>query len=514
MDNYKILICEKCGKEFKVGRKPSDPKQFLNRKYCPDCSNSREFTTRICKSCGKEFKVGRTPDGKHFRNIWKCDSCREPAKYKTLICEKCGKAFEVGKYPGTNSFIKRKLCDECLNYKEKYKTLICQKCGKAFNVDRYDDGHFKVQKYCMECSKPETKLVQCDYCGKWFSVGRVRNPQHGFSLSKYCSDDCALAGFKIKTKQTCQEKYGVDYPCLTKNALQANTGNIISETNIQFARLLDETGIQYDKDKNCNIVEYQIDSYSYDFHVTNTNILIEINPTYTHRTQDNHFGKGKDKNYHYDKTQYARNHGMRCINVWDWDNISAIVNLLKPKNKLYARKLKLLQIDKETADYFINTYHIQGSCYGNIVNLGLFNEDGVLVQVMTFGKPRYNSKYQWELLRLCSHCDYIIIGGAKRLFKYFITSYNPESIISYCDCSKFSGNVYSDLGFKLINKGKPREHWSKGNRQITAALLQQQGYDRLFGTNYGKGTSNKELMLNSGWSTVYDCGQDTYLWVN
>ena len=64
---------------------------------------------------------------------------------------------------------------------------------------------------------------------------------------------------------------------------------------------------------------------------------------------------------------------------------------------------------------------------------------------MTFGKPRYNNKYQWELLRLCTQPKYRVVGGASKLFQYFIKIYNPESIISYCDRSKFNGSVYENI---------------------------------------------------------------------
>ena len=147
--------------------------------------------------------------------------------------------------------------------------------------------------------------------------------------------------------------------------------------------------------------------------------------------------------------------------------------------------------------------------------LGLFYNNK-LVEVMTFGKPRYNSKYEWELLRLCSVFDYNIIGGASKLFSYFIEKYNPKNIISYCDNSKFNGNVYKILGFKLLSYGNPSKHWynMKTKQHITDNLLRQRGYDQLFNTNYGKGSSNKELMIQNGFVEIYDCGQSTYIWKN
>jgi len=97
---------------------------------------------------------------------------------------------------------------------------------------------------------------------------------------------------------------------------------------------------------------------------------------------------------------------------------------------------------------------------------------------MTFGKPRYNRKYEYELLRYCS--SYTVIGGAEKLFSYFLNTYTPKSIISYCDLSKFTGRVYNRLGFILKNnKIVPSKHWYNlvTKRHITDNLLRQRGFD-------------------------------------
>ena len=57
-------------------------------------------------------------------------------------------------------------------------------------------------------------------------------------------------------------------------------------------------------------------------------------------------------------------------------------------------------------------------------------------------------------------------------------------------------------------------HWYDGHRHITDNLLRQRGFDNLFNTSYGKGTSNKDLMLSHGFVEVYDCGQATYEYYN
>ena len=47
---------------------------------------------------------------------------------------------------------------------------------------------------------------------------------------------------------------------------------------------------------------------------------------------------------------------------------------------------------------------------------------------------------------------------------------------------------------------------------ITDNLLRQRGYDQLFGTSYGKGTSNRQLMLENNFIEIYDAGQSIYIY--
>ena len=66
---------------------------------------------------------------------------------------------------------------------------------------------------------------------------------------------------------------------------------------------------------------------------------------------------------------------------------------------------------------------------------------------------------------------------------------------------------------QFVKNTPPQEIWSLEKNKITANLLRQRGYDQLFNTNYGKGSSNEELMLDHGWLPVYDCGQAIYSYV-
>ena len=307
---------------------------------------------------------------------------------------------------------------------------------------------------------------------------------------------------KRQTIITNRERYGVDYTCLIyQGKLVGND----STYNRSFAKLLDSNNIPYER-------EFLLQKYSYDFKVGN--ILIEINPTATHNTHFSPYGECRiGKTYHKDKSKLAFDNGYHVIHIFDWDDIDKIIHLLKDRVTEYARRCIVKEVDYMDTNEYLSTYHLQGTCKGQNIRLGLYYNNQ-LVSLMTFGKSRFNKNCEYELLRYCSH--YNVVGGAEKLFKYFVNNYKPNSIVSYCDTSKFSGKVYDALGFKYIKTNSPRKHWYslKEKRHITDGLLLSQGYDRLFKENHGKGTSNEELILNRGYLPVYDCGQATYVWYN
>lgn len=291
----------------------------------------------------------------------------------------------------------------------------------------------------------------------------------------------------------------------------------MSEYNREFQSFLSSHGIESE-------FEYPIEKYNFDLHIKESNILIELDPSVTHNVSNLNNLPFVSRDYHLWKSEAAERNNFRCIHVFDWDDWNKILMLIQPEKKVYARQCVVKQIDQRTADLFTNHFHIQGKCRGQKTNFGLyFNQE--LIEVMTFGTPRYAHKYKWELLRLCTKPGVKVTGGASKLFKYALKEI-PEldHVISYCDKSKFNGAVYSQIGFQLIRTSEPQEIWSKENKYITANMLQSRGFDQLFNTTYGKGADNNTLMLQSGWLPVFDCrqwclnsadpdcGQYVYIW--
>lgn len=309
-----------------------------------------------------------------------------------------------------------------------------------------------------------------------------------------------------KREQTCLKKYGAKCYLISQQCQSEFRNN--SKPNREFAKLLKARGIEFER-------EFPIANNSFDFKIGN--ILLEINPYGTHNSTWGLFGKpGKDSKYHFEKSQLAKQNGYRCIHVWDWDDRDKILMLLQPRTSLYARKLQLKEISQLEANRFLKQFHMQNGSREQKVCLGLFREQE-LIEVMTFGKPRFNKNYEWELIRLCTRPGFRVVGGAEKLLKHFKELKNPKSLISYCDKSKFSGEVYTRLGFTLKSSGLPSKHWynTKTGVHVTDNGLRMKGFDKLFGEvygTYGKGTSNDELMRQHDFVEIWDAGQAVYIW--
>lgn len=436
------------------------------------------------------------------------ENCYQSEEIKAKIKNNCLEQYGV-EYHTQRKDIKRKIDESTINSQgakrilqtpkgqEHFKTVCKEKYGVE-NPYQSEEKKKKIKETCLEKYGDE---IPCRT--KAIKDKMKENSLHNWG-TEYPSQSQEI---KDKVMNTNIEKYGVPWSCMREECKMAQGG--CSNINNRFAELLTKHDVVFKR-------EFSLEDKSFDFKVGN--ILIEIDPTYTHNSTtgpyfNKHYTEPKDKSYHLNKSILAEKYGFRCIHVFDWDDWNKIVNLLLPKETIYARKCEIREVSKQETDNFLNLYHLQSTCNGQKYSYGLYYNDK-LIQIMTFGKPRYNKKYQYELLRLCSHKDYKIVGGAERLFKRFIRQINPSNIISYCDNSKFTGNIYETIGMVLINKTNPNCIWSKGSTKITDNLLRQRGFDQLFGTNYGKGTSNKELILNEGFVEVYDCGQKVFEWNN
>lgn len=295
-----------------------------------------------------------------------------------------------------------------------------------------------------------------------------------------------------KQHKTIEEKYGVMYASLIPHF--AATNNHVSKINLKFKSKLEKVGIQ-------SITEKTIKNLIYDLHITDSNTLIEVNPTYTHNIIGNHWNPdGLEKYYHRDKTQLAEDNGFQCIHIWDWDNIDKIVKWLKPRKTIDASEFDVYKLDLHVANEFLDKYHIFGSHRGQVLCIGLV-KDNQIYQIMTFCKSIYNKNYYAQLCRWCTRPEYEICGGYDKLSSYASAQFGINNVIAYVDRSKFTGKDLEDIGMKLLNISPPRKIWSKGKKFINSSLIVSGK------SNY----KSEDELLKDGWLPIYDCGQRVYV---
>lgn len=493
-----IVKCSYCGKEFELR-----PQQRLRA----NCKDKLEFY--CCRSCQAKAKKDeihtKEAEEKRLKTRLKNNNGNyfDNERLKKNNLEKYGVEWNIQREEVQNK-IKQTMNSKYGSNSPWSSQEVKDKRKETFIQNYGVDNPWKDKQVRDKCIK-----VAIERYGSPNNIEKTKETNLKRYGHKYSLQNELV---KQRISNTCLSKYGVKYNCLTDNCI-SKQGNTISNINKEISNILKENNIE-------NELEYKVDGNLYDIHILNTNILLEINPTYTHNSTIGPYFKGthvnpKDKQYHFNRTISSIKNGYHCIHIFDWDDINKIINMLISHEKIYARKCDIKEVDKSEANKFLDENHLQNKCRGNTINIGLYY-DNKLIQIITFGKPRYNKNYEWELLRLCTKSKYNVVGGTTKLWKYFIEKYKPTSVISYCDNSKFDGSIYKILGFELSSYGQPNLHWYKAKTRthITNNLLNQRGFDQLFGTNYGKGTSNRELMLKHNFVEIYDCGQSTYIWTN
>jgi len=250
-----------------------------------------------------------------------------------------------------------------------------------------------------------------------------------------------------------------------------------------------------------------------DIYIPDKNIAIEFNGIYWHSELN-----GKDKNYHLNKTQQCKKKGIQLIHIFEtewYEKQKVVQSLIYAKlgqfeKRIYGRKTEVKVITIKRANQFLEENHLQGQDKSS-VKLGLFYDDE-LVTIMTFGKSRYNKNYQYEMHRFCSKLGYQIIGGASKLWKYFINHYKPKSVITYADRRYSDGTIYEKIGFNKLRESKPNYFYFKGSSGLMSRIAWQKHKlsDKLdiFDNNL---TAWENMQIN-GYNRIYDSGNYEFGW--
>lgn len=223
------------------------------------------------------------------------------------------------------------------------------------------------------------------------------------------------------------------------------------------------------------------------------NLGIEFNGLFWHNSSR------IDKNYHKNKTDLAKEKGLRLIHVFEdeWEHKSDIVKskiagLLNKSVSIDINDCILQEITTEQCRQFVRFNNLANYIESNI-NIGLFYL-GNLVTVMSFVNLNNNI---YELVNFTCLKNHKIIDADIKLFQHFIEAYSPDGIIGYSDNRWDDDLLYKNLGF-IYNNDTPLIEW---------------GIDLSKMVRFNK----NELLIentNCDYFTIWDCGCTRWIWEN
>lgn len=211
------------------------------------------------------------------------------------------------------------------------------------------------------------------------------------------------------------------------------------------------------------------------------------------------------KNDLLDKTILCKEKGIKLMHIFsdEWEfkkDIckSMIKNRLGVCNKIWARKCKVVYLEKSEFDSFMNKSHISGTVNSSI-RLGLIYNNEI-VSAIGFRKPRQKkwSEY-YEISRFACKLETVVVGGLSKLIKNFLIE-NDVKIMTYADRRFGEGLGYEKVGFKYIGNTGIDYWYSDGIAR----------YDR-FVIKSDNNMSEREKAAEMGMYKVWGCGSN--IWV-
>ena len=391
------------------------------------------------------------------------------------------KHFEAIKKAWENSGIKKEHSEA---QKKRYENPEERKkhseaIKKAFNNKR---NKF-IEKYNLSKEFLEEKFVE----------------NNRFDIYKFC-EYCSISySFAMKLKQ----HFNIEIPNVQRKCItQQEIYDFISQY------------VQADFNNRIEISPQELDIF-----IPSKNIAIEFDGLLYHSSGYSSLSACNVTEeyplYHLEKTQACAEKNIQLFHIFEnewrdkkeiWQSV--LLNALGKSERVYARKCTVKEVPFKEAKEFLNANHLQGVCSSK-VNIGLYSEN-TLVSLMTFGRPRYNKLYEWELLRFCNALNTSVIGGASKLLSYFIKNYNPKSILSYANLRWSTGNLYEQLGFTLISQSSPNYFYFNEDFILHSRIEFQKHKlkDKL--ENFDEKLTESENMYNNGYRKIYDCGNLVY----
>ena len=408
----------------------------------------------------------------------------------------------------------KKTCVERYGVENPFANEEIKEKIQKTNLERYGvDNIFKnsgFKQYVRDICKQKFLETHQDI----IDVEYIHNQQPIYTIKCHNSDRCNLCKekcFKLTRNQYYNRiSHNIEL-CPIKNPLCFSNNTSIE---IFIKELLDQYNIEY-KSNNRSI----IGSKEHDIYIPSKNIAIECNGCYWHSEL-----KKPNNSYHIAKMRECEKRGIQLIQIWeDWiihkpEIVKSLVlsKLGIYKDRIYARKCTLREVPMDECANFLENNHLQGSVNGSI-RLGLYRDNDELVSIMVLGKKRksvngISSDDAYELYRYCNKKNTQVLGGASKLFTYFVKNYNPNQIDSFSSNDISNGGLYKMLRFTKEPKIS-RSYWyidSTMHRMHRFSFRKSE----LVKLGFDPSLSESQITESMGLLKIYDSGQSKWVWTN
>lgn len=368
------------------------------------------------------------------------------------------------------------------------------------NLERYGANHYHQSE--------EGKMIKKQTCISKYGVPNASQAHISIeSHSKLCNTTWLEENKKVDS-DVLAEQLGVCSTTLLSYFKRANIDKprpLRSKYERQIHEFLNSHGIETVCNSRALIPPKEIDIY-----IPALKLGIEVDGLYWHSE-----ASGKGKWAHRDKQLLAEQAGIKLIHITDaeWITKREIVEArllakIGKSTKVYARKCTVVEVSAKESTDFLLRHHIQGPAAASIC-LGL-KVNGSLVAHMTFSKPRFSTKYQYELVRYASVGN--VVGGASKLFKTFVKQYMPSSVVSYSDLRWNTGAVYEKIGMKFVHNSAPNYWYHRNDNVLESRIKYQKHKLHTAIASFDPILSEWQNMQSNGYDRYWDCGNAVFSW--
>lgn len=241
-----------------------------------------------------------------------------------------------------------------------------------------------------------------------------------------------------------------------------------------------------------------------DLYLPERKMAIEFNGVYWHSVYHN-------KGSHATKTEMCTALGIQLIHIWedDWRLKQEIVKRLL-KNKLgikdettvYARKTKVVSIDKHKAIEFFNRNHLLGYTSGTYY-VALETDDVVVAAMILTRRGDVLT-----LNRYATSCN--VPGGHSKLVSWAEKNIEYSTMVTFADLAVSNGDLYEKTGWTKDKVLKPDYMYVVGNKRVHKFNYRKDRFKKDPSLEYDPNMTETALAMLNNIPRIWDCGKIRY----